>query len=127
MINQQLDNWAATSKSREEYLKKVESLSEDELKNKYRPLAAERVIGSLVLNKVAEEEKIEVSAAEIDTEIEMRTQSAGSRQEEQKKLLNNPQSRETLKGIIKMRKTVQRLVEIAGGPSKKNKAKKEAK
>jgi trigger factor len=99
----------------------------EELRNKYRPSAIDRVTGSIVLSKVAEEEKIEVSDTEIDAEIEKMTQNAGDGQEEQKKFLNNPQSRESIKRMIKTRKTIQRLAEIAEGYGKKNKVKKEAK
>ncbi len=127
MVNQELERWAMTSRSRDEYMKKLESMPEEELRSKFRPSAVDRVTGSLVLGKVAEEEKIEVSDAEIDAEIELRTQNTGSRQDEQKRLLNNPQSRATIGRILTMKKTVQRLAEIAKGPDKKNRTKKEAK
>ena len=108
-------------------MKKLESMPEEELRSKFRPSAVDIVTGSLVLGKVADEEKIEVSDAEIDAEIELRTQNTGNRQDEQKRLLNNPQSRGTIGRILTMRKTVQRLVEIAEGSGKKNRTKKEAK
>lgn len=127
MINQQLERWAMTSRSRDEYLKKLESTPEEELRSKCRPLAIERVTGSLVLGKVAEEEKIRVNDAEIDAEIELITQNEGGRKEEQQKLLNNSQNRESIGQMLITRKTIQRLAEIAEGSVKKNKTKKEAK
>ncbi len=127
MINQQLERLAMTSRSRDEYLKKLEGTPEEELRSKCQPLAIERVTGSLVLGKVAEEEKIKVSDAEIDAEIELITQNEGGRKEEQQKLLNNPQNRESIGQMLITRKTIQRLAEIAEGSVKKNKTKKEAK
>jgi len=127
MVKQQLERWAMTSRSQDEFNKKLQGMSGEELRSKFRPSAVDRITGSLVLGKVAEEEKIEVSDAEIDAEIELRTQNTCSNQEEQKRLLNNPQSRGTIKRILTMRKTIQRLVEIAEGSGKKNKMKKEAK
>ena len=127
MVNQQLERWAMTSRSRDEYIKKLESTPEGELRTKYRPLAVDRVTGSLVLSKVAEEEKIEVSDIEIDAEIEKMTQNAGDKQEEQKKFLDTPQNRGSIRRMLITQKTVQRLAEIAEGSIKKNKTKKEAK
>jgi trigger factor len=127
MINHQLERLAATSRSQDEYIKKIESMSEEELRDKFRPSAIERVSGSLVLGQVAKEERIEASDAEIDAEIERMAQNSGDKQVEQKGLLNNPITRESIRQMLVTRKTVQRLAEIARGQDKKNKVKKEAK
>ena len=69
-----------------------------------------------MLGKVAEEEKIEVSDSEMDTEIEnMMTKGDAGNRDELQKYLNTPQSRESIKQMLLTRKTVQRLVEIAKG------------
>ena len=127
MVNQQLERLRMASKDRDEYIKRLESMPEEELRNKYRPLAIDRVTSSLVLSKVAEEEKIEVSDAEIDAEVERMTQDAGDRKDEQQKLLNSPQNRGSIGQMLATRKIIQRLAEIARGSGKKNKTKKEAK
>jgi len=89
--------------------------TEEELREELRPLARRRVTESLVLAKVAEEEKIEVSEEEIDGEIEAMAQGAGERGEELKKQLNSPPSRQSVKELILTTKTVKTLVEIASG------------
>jgi len=66
-----------------------------------------------VLEKVSEEEKIEVSDVEIDAEIEEMLKDAGESKDELQKYLNTPQSKESIKQILTTRKTIQRLVEIA--------------
>lgn len=128
MVNQELQRWQMTAKNREEYIKKLERTPQAELQEKYRPLAVDMVARSLVLGKVAEAEKIEVSNPEIDAEIERMTENAGQRKEEQQKFLNSPQAREQVKELLRTRKTAQRLAEIAKGSSKKTKTvKKEVK
>ncbi len=127
MVHQQLERLRMAARDRDEYIKRLESMPEEELRNKYRPLAIDRVTSSLVLSKVAEEEKVEVSDAEIDAEIERMTQDAGDKKEAQQKLLNTPQNRESIRTMLTTRKTIQRLTEIARGSGKKNKTKKEAK
>jgi trigger factor len=87
--------------------------TEEELREELRPLAKRRVTESLVLAKVAEEEKIEVSEEEIDGEIEAIAQGAGERAEEMKKQLNSPPSRQSVKEMILTTKTVKTLVEMA--------------
>ncbi|MFC1943673.1 hypothetical protein ACFLWO_03760, partial [Chloroflexota bacterium] len=79
------------------------------------PSATERVNRSLVLGKVVEEEKIEVSDSEIDIEIENMTKSTTENKDELEKVLNTPQIRESIKQTLITRKTIQLLVDIAKG------------
>jgi len=96
----------------EDYLKSVNK-NEEQLHEELHPLATKRIVRSLVLDKVAEEEKVEVNESEVDTEIENMLKSNAENREELQKALNTPQSRESLKQILMTRKTVNRLVEIA--------------
>jgi len=108
----------------EEYLKSMNK-TEEELREEMRPAARKRVSQSLVLGKIAEEEKVEVSGAEIDAEIEEMTGSATENRDELKKALNTPQARESIEQTLVTRKTVQRLVEIAQGSKKTDTIQKE--
>ena len=128
MVNQELQRWQMAAKNREEYSKWLERTPEAELREKCQPLAVDRLTTSLVLGKVAEAEKIEVSNHEVNAEIERVTENTGQKKEEQQKFLNSPQAREQVNELLMARKTVQLLVKIAKGSSKKTKtAKKEAK
>lgn len=98
----------------ESYLKTFNK-TEEEVREELRPGATERVIQSLVLGKVAEEEKIEVSPAEIDAEIEKMIGSTEENAEELHKIFNTQQGRRWVEERLITQKTVQHLVEIATG------------
>ena len=112
LISQQLQRWQATGKGLEEYLSNINK-TEEELREELRPLATKRVTRSLVLDKIAEEEKIEVTDSEIDTEIKNMAKSETGNKGELQKLLDTPQARESIKQTLITRKTIQCLVEIA--------------
>jgi trigger factor len=89
----------------EEYLRNI-GKTEEELHEELHPLATKGVTRSLVLGKIVEEEKIEVSGSEIDTEIENMIKSATENKD-------TPQARQSIEQTLITRKTIQRLVEIA--------------
>jgi trigger factor len=88
----------------------------EELREEMRPLATKRVTRSLVLEKVAEEEKIEVSDAEITAELEKLAPTIGGDKGEVQEWLNSPRARSSVGQLLTRRKAMQRLLEIAGGP-----------
>ena len=99
----------------EEYLKST-NRTEEELREDLRTLATKRVTRSLVLDKVADEEKIEVSDSEIDDEITKMTENSTENKEQIQAFWSTPEARQSVKQFLTTRKTVQQLVEIAGGP-----------
>lgn len=107
----------------EEYLRNFNK-TEEELHEELHPLATKRVTQSLVLGKIVEEENIEVSGSEIDTEIESMTKDATENKDELLKVLNTPQARESIERTLITRKAIQRLVEIAQGSKKSKTTKK---
>ncbi len=127
LLDQQIRHWRESGRGLEDYLASINK-SEEKLREELRPIASKRVIRSLVLSKVSEGEKIEISDSEIDSEIEDMTKGAvEDKKGELKKLLNTLPSRESIKQLLVRRKTIQRLVEIAQGSdaSSKKKRKKE--
>jgi len=99
----------------EQYLRAMNK-TEEEVREEVRPIAEKRVTRGLILGKVSEEEKIEVSDSDIDTEIAAMVEGAAEdRREELGKVLNTPQARESFQRPLLSRKTVQRIVEIAKG------------
>lgn len=118
--NRLLNDWARqlqmSGRGLEEYLRSIKK-TEEELRADLRPAATRNVTGSLVLGKVAETEKIEVSDAEIDAEIENMTKGVvEERKEEMRKMLNNPQMRLSIRQSMMTKKTMDQLAEIAKGP-----------
>ena len=115
LLDQQLRHWQESSRGLEDYLASINK-TEEELREELRPPATKRVTRSLVLDKISEEEKFEISDSEIDGEIEDMTKGAAEgKGGELKKLLNTPQSRESIKQFLVRRKTIQRLVDTAKG------------
>lgn len=116
LINDQAQRFQMQGINYEEYLKSMNKTGE-QLHEEVRPVAEKRVIRSLVLGKVAETEKIEVSDAEIDAEIENMVKSAAEKQEELRKMFNNPRSRESIKQTFLTRKTLEKLTSVASAQS----------
>ena len=87
----------------------------EELREELRPLATKRVKSSLALEEVTEEEKIEVSDAEVNAELEKLAQTTSGSKDEVQKWLNSPQAHKSVEQLLARRKTIQRLVEIARG------------
>jgi len=112
IIREQSRRWQVGASGLEEYLKSINKTGE-ELREELHPSATKRVTQSLVLGKIAEEEKIEVSDSEINDEIENMTKGATENKDELNKFLDTPQARQSIGQLLLTRKTVQRLVEIA--------------
>ncbi|MFC2025380.1 trigger factor [Chloroflexota bacterium] len=101
----------------EEYLGSMNK-TEEELDEELFPLAVKRISRSLVLGKVIEEEKIEVSDSDIDNEMGNMIESAKENKNELEKVLKTPQARESIEQTLITRKTIRRLVEIAKSKKK---------
>ncbi len=115
LLNQRLRRWQAGGNSVEEYLKSINK-TEEEIREELRPLATKRTTWALVLGEIAEQEKIEVSDAEIDTETKNITKGAdANKKDELNKFLNIPESRKSIEQTLLTQKTIERLVEIAKG------------
>jgi trigger factor len=116
LINEQTKQLQVVGRSLEDYLKSINK-TEEQLREELRPLAAKNITTSFLLGKVAEAERIELSDSEIDAEVEKMLQNtAEDKREEVQKLLNTPQARESVRQPLMVRKTVERLVEIAESP-----------
>lgn len=105
----------------DEYLRNINKTKE-QLHEELHPIATKRVTRSLMLGKVAEEEKVEVSDSEIDAEIENILKSATEKKDKLKEFLNTPGSRDSVKQLLITRKTINRLVEIAKDSNKNTEA-----
>lgn len=116
LLNEEARRFHRGIKGLANYLKTVNKTLNEHLEE-LRPVANRRIVRTLVLEKIAEEENIEVNEAEIDEEIEKMTREAGEQAEEISKLFSLPQNRDYIKQFLIARKTVERLVQIA---TKKN-------
>lgn len=103
-------------KGMEAYLKNMNKTLEQHRED-LRPNTVKRLLDDLVIDKLAEEEKIEVTAEEIDKQIDNLAQSSGDKAGEFRRVLDTPEGRHRIEHSVRDRKTVDRLVEIAEGKS----------
>jgi trigger factor len=85
----------------------------EEAREEIRPEATRRVVQILILDKIAAEEKIEVSQEEVDAEIARLATGAGERGKELKQMLNSPSMRSSIERRLLRQKSLMRLLEIA--------------
>jgi len=97
--------------SLENYLKNAKKTVE-EFRNELKPGAEDIIKRSLVLDKLAELEKIELGDSEVDAEVERVIQGANN-DERVRQLFSSPAGRQSLKRNLYIRKTIDRLVDIA--------------
>jgi trigger factor len=95
--------------------------TKDEYREELRPIAKKRIVRSLVLDKIAEEEKVEIAASEVDNRVEEIIKDAKDI-ERMRQFFALPQVRESVEQSLLTDKTLDRLVQIASG-SEEDKAK----
>jgi trigger factor len=101
------------------YLKNI-GKTVDELKEELKPAATAHLTRSLVLGKLADEEKITVEHEEIDAEIEILVQMAGGeRANDMRKGLSSEDAHHAIEQRLMVKKTLERMAQIALGQAKK--------
>ena len=96
-----------------DYLKKA-SKTEEELKQELRPIAKKRLIQGLVLGKLTEEEKIEISSSEVDNKVDEIANDAEDK-EKARQFFSLPQVKQSIEQSLLTQKTVDRLLQVAIG------------
>ena len=113
ILNEQNRRLQMSGGGMDEYLKSINK-TEEQLREELRPISIKNVNASLVLSRITEAEKVEVTEEDINQGIDgMTGNTAEDKREDLRKLLDNPQTRQSLKQSLMSRKTVDRLVEIA--------------
>lgn len=97
----------------DEYLKRSNK-TEEEIREELRPIAQRRLKQSLVLGKLAEEEKIEITPSEVDNKV---TEITGGAEDQEKatQFFSLPQVRQQIEQSLYTEKTMDRLLQIATG------------
>jgi trigger factor len=96
-----------------DYLKKANK-TEEELKQELRPIAQKRLAEDLVLGKLAEEEKIEISSSEVDNKVDEITSDAEDK-EKARQFFSLPQIKQSIEQSLRTQKTMDQLLQIASG------------
>ncbi len=115
MMDDQADRLRMQGLTMEQFLRGT-GKTEEEFHEELHPLAEKRLVRGLVLGKVAEDEEMLVTAADIDDEIEEMLKDADDeRKAELREAFNSLQARESVGQRLLSRKTVGRLTDIAQG------------
>jgi trigger factor len=101
-------------RAQELYIQRI-GKSEEEVRESVRAEAELRMRRSLVLSKFAEAENIDVSDEEIESELQTMAASAGEQGPAILQIFGSENGRDTMRRSLKTRRTLARLVEIAGG------------
>jgi trigger factor len=118
ILNEQSRQLQMSGRSMEDYLRSINK-TEEQLREELRPVAIKNIEASLTLGKIAEAEKTEVNDSEIDESLDNMAGSAPEeKRDELRKMLDTPQTRESIKQSILTRKTIEKLADIAKGPAK---------
>jgi trigger factor len=113
LFNQQLQYLQMSGVNIESYMQALKK-SPDDMKAELKPRAEKRVLQALVLEKIAEAEKTEVSDAEIDTEIETLVKNSDEKQQAEMRVsLNTLSNRDSIKYMVQTRKAGLQLINIA--------------
>jgi len=113
IIQDQARQLQMTGQGMDEYLRSINKTPE-QLQEDLRPVAIRNIHASLVLSKISEQEKIEVTEDEIKNGINNMVRGIGDdKKEEMLKLLDTPKNRQSITQSLKTRKTIERLTDIA--------------
>lgn len=112
MVKQQEERAKRSGQKFADYLKAANKTIE-QAREELRPRAENRLLRSLVLGQLADEEKIDVAPEEIGAEVEKIVKDAGDKTEEMRRFLELSSVRGTVDNSILTRKTIDRLIQIA--------------
>ncbi len=113
ILNDQDRQMQMSGQNLDDYLKSINKTAE-QLVEDLKPIAIKNITASLVLSQISVDEKIEVTEEEIMNGIQNMVRSIGpEKQDEMLKMLDTPNTRQSLTQSIKTRKTIERLTEIA--------------
>jgi len=118
LLEDEARNFADGLQGLENYLKSTNKTMQDHRAD-LQSVASRRVVRSLVLEKISEAEKITASDEEINDEIDRMLKNNENKQqaEDMRKLFNLPQARKSIENLLISKKTIERLKEIAAGPT----------
>ncbi len=94
-----------------DYVKRANK-TEEEIREELRPMAKKRLVQGLVLGELAEQEKIEISASEVDNRIDEMVSDAEDK-EKARQFFSLPQFRQSIEQSLRTQKTIDHLLQIA--------------
>ncbi|HTY81224.1 MAG TPA: trigger factor, partial [Dehalococcoidales bacterium] len=119
IMNEQARQLQMSGKGMEEYLRSINKTPQ-QLQEDLRPVATKNVTASLLLEKLAEAEKVEVTEGNVDARLDNMVLGVDNEKKaEMRKFFDNPQTRASIKQQLMARKTIEVLANIAKGENDK--------
>lgn len=112
MMGRLRDRLKAQNVSFDQYLKIVDK-TEEQIRDELREDAVRNLKTALVLDKVADNENIEVSSEEVGERIDQMAEAFGEEAEKAAKVLSAPERRADIAFSLRTQRTIDRLVELA--------------
>ncbi len=113
IMNEQQRQLQAAGRAMEDYLRNI-GKTEEQMRADLEPIARKNIQASLVLGKIAEVENIEATEEDIQNGLKNMVKNVSEEQREAfLKMLDTPQTRQSLSSSLRTRKTIERLTEIA--------------
>ncbi len=119
MLDDQMRQLQRSKVTFEEYLKSIGKTAE-QLREELKPAGTQRLVNSLILGKVVEEEQINALPEEVDSEVDRLSQGSGEQAERVRQLFASPSAKVSIERTLLTRKALERLCSIAsevGGPT----------
>jgi trigger factor len=94
---------------------RINNISQDEVREELRPTAEKRLVRALVMGKVVEAERLEVSEGEVGDEIETMILPFGDQAGLARQLMSGEDSKRSITNRLLTQKAIDRLTDIARG------------
>ena len=107
-----------TGQDIEHYLQTVGKTVE-QMREELRPAAVKRVTESLVLGKIAEQEKMTAMPEEVNAEIDIVVNNSQENKEAVRQALNSEENRDSIENSLVTRKVIKYLTDMAKGSTEK--------
>lgn len=95
--------------------KRIENKSDDDLRAEFRDTAVQRLQRALVLGSIVSDEQLDVSDADVETQIDRMSQQFGEQAQTFRKMLARAENKRNIAADLVTNRAFRRLIEIARG------------
>jgi trigger factor len=95
--------------------KQIENKSDEDLRAEFRDTAVQRLRRALVLGQIVRDEQLDVSDADVETQIDRMSQQFGEQAQTFRKMLSRAENKRNIAADLVTNRAFRRLIEIARG------------
>jgi trigger factor len=95
--------------------KQIENKSDEDLRAEFRDTAVQRLRRALVLGKIVHDEQLDISDADVETQIDRMSQQFGEQAQTFRRMLSRAENRRNIAADLVTNRAFRRLIEIARG------------